>query len=70
MRGATKRSVRLDRRVDVDGVEHNGMVRVMITRGAGYVGSVVTSVFLDMGHHVTVLDSLESGGQGLLECAT
>jgi nucleoside-diphosphate-sugar epimerase len=30
------------------------------------VGSVVTGAFLDAGHEVTVLDSLASGGQGLL----
>jgi len=42
------------------------MVKVLITGGAGYVGSVVTGAFLEAGHQVTVLDSLESGGQGLL----
>ena len=41
------------------------MVKVLITGGAGYVGSVVTGAFLEAGHQVTVLDSLESGGQGL-----
>jgi nucleoside-diphosphate-sugar epimerase len=42
------------------------MVKVLITGGAGYVGSVVTGAFLDTGHQVTVLDSLVDGGQGLL----
>ncbi len=42
------------------------MAKVLITGGAGYVGSVVTGAFLAAGHWVTVLDSLESGGQGLL----
>ena len=45
------------------------MVRVLITGGAGYVGAAVTAAFLDAGHHVTVLDTLESGGQGLLTAA-
>src|SRR4051794_2068712 len=45
------------------------MANVLITGGAGYVGSVVTGAFLAAGHAVTVLDSLESGGQGLLACA-
>lgn len=45
------------------------MANVLITGGAGYVGSVVTTALLDAGHHVTVLDTLETGGQGLLACA-
>ena len=45
------------------------MANVLITGGAGYVGAVATRAFLDAGHTVTVLDSLESGGQGLLACA-
>ncbi len=42
------------------------MARVLITGGAGYAGAVVTGAFLEAGHTVTVLDSLERGGQGLL----
>lgn len=42
------------------------MAQVLITGGAGYVGAVVTGAFLDAGHAVTVLDSLEQGGRGLL----
>jgi len=42
------------------------MANVLITGGAGYVGSVVTGAFLEAGHRVTVLDSLDTGGQGLL----
>ena len=45
------------------------MVRVLITGGAGYVGAAVTSAFLAAGHEVTVLDTLESGGTGLLAAA-
>jgi nucleoside-diphosphate-sugar epimerase len=46
------------------------MANVLITGGAGYVGSVVTGAFLAAGHEVTVLDTLESGGQGLLAYAS
>ena len=42
------------------------MANVLITGGAGYVGTVVTGAFLDAGHTVTVLDRLDDGGQGLL----
>jgi nucleoside-diphosphate-sugar epimerase len=42
------------------------MAKLLITGGAGYVGAVVTGAFLAAGHDVTVLDTLESGGQGLL----
>ena len=45
------------------------MVRVLITGGAGYVGAAVTAAFLEAGHEVTVLDTLESGGTGLLSAA-
>lgn len=45
------------------------MVRVLITGGAGYVGAAVTAAFLEAGHHVTILDTLESGGCGLLTAA-
>jgi nucleoside-diphosphate-sugar epimerase len=45
------------------------MAKVLITGGAGYVGSVVTGAFLAAGHEVTVLDTLVGGGQGLLGCA-
>jgi nucleoside-diphosphate-sugar epimerase len=46
------------------------MANVLITGGAGYVGSVVTGAFLEAGHQVTVLDTLERGGQGLLGYAS
>jgi nucleoside-diphosphate-sugar epimerase len=45
------------------------MVNVLITGGAGYVGATVTAAFLEAGHHVTVLDALVDGGQGLLGLA-
>jgi UDP-glucose 4-epimerase len=36
-------------------------VRVLVTGGAGYIGSVTTRLLLDRGHDVVVLDTLEKG---------
>lgn len=41
-------------------------MRVLVTGGAGYVGSVVSTLLLDAGHSVRVLDSLLHGGDSLL----
>lgn len=41
-------------------------MRVLVTGGAGYVGSVVTGVLLNAGHEVVVLDSLVYGGDALI----
>jgi nucleoside-diphosphate-sugar epimerase len=41
-------------------------MRVLITGGAGYVGSRVTAHLLDTGHDVTVFDKLVYGGESLL----
>ena len=41
------------------------MKHIVITGGAGYIGSLLTSELLRLGHSVTVLDSLLFGGESL-----
>ncbi|MGB9416469.1 MAG: NAD(P)-dependent oxidoreductase [Acidobacteriaceae bacterium] len=41
-------------------------MKVMITGGAGYLGSILTALLLAEGHQVRVLDSLAHGGESLL----
>lgn len=41
-------------------------MRVLVTGGAGYVGSVLVGCLLERGHNVTVMDNLHKGGLGLL----
>jgi UDP-glucose 4-epimerase len=36
-------------------------VKLLVTGGAGYIGSIVTRLLLDAGHHVVVLDDLCTG---------
>lgn len=45
-------------------------MRVLVTGGAGYIGSILVPVLLGAGHHVRVLDSLRKGGLGLLPYMT
>lgn len=39
-------------------------MHVLVTGGAGYIGSVSVETFLEMGHEVTVLDDLSTGHRG------
>jgi nucleoside-diphosphate-sugar epimerase len=43
-------------------------LRILITGGAGYIGSVLTPTLLAAGHHVTVVDNLLFGQTTLLDC--
>ena len=36
-------------------------MRILVTGGAGYIGSVMTDVLIDSGHHVGVIDNLQRG---------
>ena len=43
-------------------------LRILVTGGAGYIGSILVPELLIHGYTVTVLDSLTHGQNSLLEC--
>ena len=46
------------------------MTHILLTGGAGYLGSVLSEALLAAGHQVTVLDNLSHGEQSLFHlCA-
>ena len=36
-------------------------MRALVTGGAGYIGSTVSNLLLDLGHNVTIIDNLSTG---------
>ncbi len=43
------------------------MKNILVTGGAGYIGSVLTKILLQKGYHVTVIDNLMFGGEPIVE---
>ena len=42
-------------------------MKVLVTGGAGYIGSVTTRLLLDAGHAVSVFDNLETGHRAAVD---
>ena len=42
------------------------MTKILITGGAGYIGSNVTNLLIDNGFEVTVIDNLITGNKNLI----
>ena len=36
-------------------------MKILVTGGAGYIGSTVSNYFIDRGHEVTIIDNLSTG---------
>ena len=41
------------------------MKKILITGGAGYIGSILATKLVDLGHHVTVVDLLKYSSSSL-----
>ena len=41
-------------------------IKVLVTGGAGYIGSCTSNILLDKGHDVTIIDNLSVGKIKLL----
>ena len=38
-------------------------MKILLTGGAGYIGSVTANLFLDKGHEVFIIDNLSTGNK-------
>jgi nucleoside-diphosphate-sugar epimerase len=45
------------------------MKKILVTGGAGYIGSVLVRILLEKGYHVRAVDSLKFGGDALFDVA-
>jgi nucleoside-diphosphate-sugar epimerase len=61
-----RQEVQAGANVSTSDLGHDWHMRILITGGAGYIGSQLTSTLLAQRHEVTVLDSLLFGGDSLL----
>ena len=43
-------------------------MKILITGGAGYIGSILVPELLNNGHNVTVIDNFLFNQQSLLDC--
>ena len=43
------------------------MKKVLVTGGAGYIGSVLVRLLIEKGYMVKVLDNLSFGGESILD---
>ena len=50
-----------DPRLAIDGSGKDGRVKLLVTGGAGYIGSTVATLLIEAGHEVVILDDLSRG---------
>ena len=42
-------------------------MKILVTGGAGYIGSITSEILLDQGHEVVIFDNLERGHREALD---